>query len=288
MVIDLPAGATADVDSERGAVLVRVTGAALRRAARPPHNVAAVEVTGSDLRLTPEPQTTWNARRRTRQLIIDVFDAKTQPQDGPKQKANTARLDHKDSPPPPRHFARSPPLPAVSPESMTVPAVAAAPPSDQPAADRPAARSEPPTGPGTMPLPPGPEPIPSVGPKSAQPDVAAAAPVTPVEQAALPAEALPSRLMSSSAPGPVAIAVSIAGPALTLPFAAGTGAAMFHRGSDTIIVFDERRPLDLEALRDDPQFGTARVQLLPAATMVRVALPAGTTLALAHNPAAGR
>jgi hypothetical protein len=49
-------------------------------------------------------------------------------------------------------------------------------------------------------------------------------------------------------------------------------------------VFDERRPIDLSALRTDPIFGAATVQLLPAATLIRVPAPAGLAIALSAQP----
>ena len=51
-----------------------------------------------------------------------------------------------------------------------------------------------------------------------------------------------------------------------------------------MVVFDERRAIDLAALRDDPVLGAATVQLLPAATVLRLKLPAGRSLALSQTP----
>ena len=48
-------------------------------------------------------------------------------------------------------------------------------------------------------------------------------------------------------------------------------------------MFDERRPIDIAALRRDPLFGTAEVRLLPAATLVRLKLPEGQELQLARQ-----
>ena len=82
-----------------------------------------------------------------------------------------------------------------------------------------------------------------------------------------------------------------------LPFAAGTGAAAFRRGDQAVVVFDERRPLDLAPLRAVPAFADAAVQLLPRGTVLRLKLaPAeqlvltraepGWKLAIADPPAA--
>ncbi len=110
----------------------------------------------------------------------------------------------------------------------------------------------------------------------------AAAPVAPVDQAPL-AGAPPPAAASPGPSGPLALAASNAGSSVSLPFADGTAAAAFQRGADTFVVFDERRPIDLSALHDDPVFGTAQVQVLPAATVLRMTLPAGTTLRLARQ-----
>jgi len=50
-----------------------------------------------------------------------------------------------------------------------------------------------------------------------------------------------------------------------------------------VVVFDERRPIDLAALRDDPVLGAATVQLLPTATVLRLKLPADRSLALSQT-----
>ncbi|HVZ06810.1 tetratricopeptide repeat protein [Rhodopila sp.] len=65
------------------------------------------------------------------------------------------------------------------------------------------------------------------------------------------------------------------GSAAILPFAAGVGAAAFQSGQDLFAVFDERRPIDLSGLRDDPVFGKAEVRLLAGGTLLRVPLPSG-------------
>jgi hypothetical protein len=73
------------------------------------------------------------------------------------------------------------------------------------------------------------------------------------------------------------------GAAVSLPFAASTGAAAFRRGTQAMIVFDEKRPIDLGELRDDPVFYGALVQLLPTATLLRLPLPPERELSLARS-----
>jgi hypothetical protein len=82
----------------------------------------------------------------------------------------------------------------------------------------------------------------------------------------------------------VTLAASVAGQTLALPFARGTGAAAFRRNDEAVVVFDEVRPLDLAPLHGDPLFGAARVQLLAAATVLRLPLPPDATLRLARIP----
>lgn len=72
--------------------------------------------------------------------------------------------------------------------------------------------------------------------------------------------------------------------AISLPFGPDTGLAAFRRGETVLLVFDEPRPVDLEALRGDPVFGSATVQLLPAAAVIRFRPPPGTQLTLSRSP----
>ena len=109
----------------------------------------------------------------------------------------------------------------------------------------------------------------------APPAPPSAAPVEPVAQAALP----------PPPGGPMAIAAAAAGRTLSLPFAPTTGAAAFRRGAEAVAVFDEPRPLDLAALHNQAQFAAAQVQVLPAATVVRLPLASGDTLRLARTEA---
>jgi hypothetical protein len=92
--------------------------------------------------------------------------------------------------------------------------------------------------------------------------------------------------------GPVALVATgarppngLAGTAIRIPFLAPVGAALFSRGSDSFVVFDERRPIDLAALHDDPVFGSAVVAIYPAATVVRVTRPAGRSAMLSSTQA---
>jgi hypothetical protein len=68
--------------------------------------------------------------------------------------------------------------------------------------------------------------------------------------------------------------------AITLPFAATTGAAAFRRGNAAVVVFDEPSTIDLAGLADDAVFGAARLQVLPGATVLRVPLDSASVLRL--------
>ena len=70
------------------------------------------------------------------------------------------------------------------------------------------------------------------------------------------------------------------GTAFLVPFDSTTGAAAFRSGDSTYVVFDERRPVDMAALKDDPVFGAATVQLLPTGTLLRMPHPAALSIAL--------
>ncbi len=73
---------------------------------------------------------------------------------------------------------------------------------------------------------------------------------------------------------------------LSVPFGPQVGAAAFRRGADAIVVFDERKPIDLSALQDDPVFGHATVQLLPTATVLRMKLVTPAELRLERRAGA--
>ncbi len=89
-------------------------------------------------------------------------------------------------------------------------------------------------------------------------------------------------------PGPLALVATTVippeGVAFTVPLGPKTGAAAFKRGSSLYVVFDERRPIDLAALHDDPVFGSANVRELQSGTLVTLQPPAGTGVILVQTP----
>ncbi|MBS0559507.1 MAG: hypothetical protein JSR21_05580 [Proteobacteria bacterium] len=71
--------------------------------------------------------------------------------------------------------------------------------------------------------------------------------------------------------------------AILVPFGADVGIAAFRAGATALLVFDERRPLDLAPLRGDPVFGGASVKLLAAGTLLALPLPTGTRVVVART-----
>ena len=130
----------------------------------------------------------------------------------------------------------------------------------------------------TLPVtpPPGTPPVgtpPAATPPAATPAAAAA----PAADAPAATPGVPPR--------PAPPVVDGASHAMTLPFAATTGAAAFSRDDTAFAVFDERRAIDLSAMQGDPVLGGATIQLLDAATVLRVKLPPGDELRLSRVPA---
>ena len=71
--------------------------------------------------------------------------------------------------------------------------------------------------------------------------------------------------------------------AILVPFDSMVAAAAFPRGGLAHVIFDDSKPVDLAALKDDPVFGSARVTLLPAATHLTLRMPDGVALRLQHR-----
>jgi len=82
---------------------------------------------------------------------------------------------------------------------------------------------------------------------------------------------------------PVKLPVDAGGTAFVLPFGASVGAALLVRGPVATAIFDERRPIDLVGLRNDPAFGETRVLLAPRATVLRIPVPAGRAASLTRT-----
>jgi hypothetical protein len=97
-------------------------------------------------------------------------------------------------------------------------------------------------------------------------------------------EARSFRIAAAPAPPPSTPDASPARSAL-LPFDADVGAAAFRRNSRAYVVFDQRRPIDLSALRQLPVFTEAAVRLLPAGTELSFPIGADAAVALTREAA---
>jgi hypothetical protein len=187
----------------------------------------------------------------------------------------TARAPRQSAPPP-----KSPAAPAKQITAPPQPAAATVKPPS--AAAKPLADAA---------LPPTPAPMSTVAPVSKVTPVPAAAPATMPPPVAPPAAAAAPPSGSTapiapavvSAPPATAPAVSASG-VLALPFSTDVGAAVFHRGGETLLVFDDRRQIDMSALQSTPGLAGARAELLPAATLIRVTPSSGTVVSLAKTP----
>jgi hypothetical protein len=105
---------------------------------------------------------------------------------------------------------------------------------------------------------------------------------------------LPAPTPLSPSPGPVApvnAAAATAAPSappqdqmLEVAFEAAVGVAAFRSGNSALVVFDQQLPLDLAALHDDPVFGSATIQQLPAAVVIHLHLEPDKALLLSQAP----
>lgn len=281
LVLDLPKGAAATSSVADGRVEVSVPGGPPPPVpAKLPRTVAAASLEGGRLVLRLAPGATARAVRLSDRLVVDIQDA------APPAKGAAAAAPPKPlaGAAPARMFSGPPPRP-VPPRP-----VSSAPPPQAPATQAPATQAAPRDAqPRATPraLEPA-APLPSLPPAAPGSGLVAAAPV-PVRSAPLPP---PSPGPSPAAVATPPISVSPAsGATLVLPFATTAGAAALRRGDMALIVFDERRPLDIAALDvaalapasapPGSSPGGASVELLPDATVLRLPLPRGRAVRLA-------
>jgi hypothetical protein len=157
----------------------------------------------------------------------------------------------------------------------------------------------PPIAPPIVPPPTAPSPVLATPGKQAASEATQPAPSTgPPPTQSPSAQSLPTQSLSDAGAAPPASATSTPGPGAlaattteapkwtsatqSLPFSPTVGVAAFRRGGSALVVFDERRPIDLSGVRDDPVFGAATIQLLPAATVLRLPLPANRNPAISQ------
>lgn len=246
IVLDLPAGVTAIASQDGKQASVKLVGAGGITFGPLPHNVQALVPVSGGAEIALAEGVQLRQSRIGGKLVLDFVDA-TKPTPQP--------------PAPIRTHAAKPTTIVHLPGPDTV------------ARQREAAvlAAQPPA--------PIPEP-----PPPTKPVIAEAPPAPPAEKPAeKPAEPAVMALVAQPTPPPATAIRSGAVHTITLPFAANAAAAAFRRGDAAYVVFDERRPIDLVALRDDPVFGTAAVTVLPEATVLRVQLADKDRLRLSPN-----
>jgi hypothetical protein len=317
VVFDLPTRTDYQITQQGQQVVVRFTGdMTIGSAAGVPHNVLGITGGASQAELIVAPGTSLRDWRLGDHVVIDIWDH------------GAAQTTQPAAPQLPRQDTSSHPPEATRPVSGALAAEAAtnavsSPLKQQPVAppvlaDGPANAQRPTTA--VLPTTVTARLAPSMG-GSAAPvapvaahDAASPQPAaTPVPPPTLPVQ--PQRSMGEAAtpvapapdqpaptpaaqPAPVAqdavpaVAKDQQGPqpdsALMVPFDAPVGIAAFRRGNAAIIVIDQRRQIDTAPLHDDPVFGTASVQTLPAATVVRIKLDAGMALSVSKTAHAWR
>ena len=248
VVFNVPAGVVQSVTPDGDALVVHLPGAgAVPGAGKGPSNVSRIEG-GRDqavLRLAPGCQTrVW---RTGTLVVVDIYAPGKAPA-APPAPAGSAPVAAPVAAPAPE--AKPPATAKLDFTLVPVEQVALPPPSK--------------LGPKLPPPPPA-----GMAPPSPAPEAAMPAPVLVSADAggALVAERLPDDAASGDA-------------AMLVPFDRTVAAAAFPRGGLAHVVFDDSKPVDLAALKDDPVFASARVVLLPAATHLTLRLPEGAALRL--------
>ena len=211
---------------------------------RPPKNVTAIAPMPGGLALTVPRGSVIHDQKQGAKIVIDIDDPPAPAE--PPPPAEPPRLSADSAPPAwAEDMAPEPEPPAPEP----------APPPPKQVEARPAQDQGAPKAEAASPAPPAAEPV--------------AEQIVPVIGETPPAG--PVALVATLVPPPA----GVTGATLQIPFSGTTGAAMFSRGPETWVVFDERRPIDLTALAGDPVFGHADVTIHPSATVIHVTAPPG-------------
>ncbi len=176
----------------------------------------------------------------------------------------------------------SQPTGAAQPAPAKLPAPSATPTATSPSAAPPAAAKPEPTPAQTKSEATNRQPQPAPVPVAAPPSPPQAAPPDP---APVPtAQSAPTATVADTAAQPA----SSVDAGIVVPGDSQLGVAAFRRGNAALIVFDQPRSIDLSPLRNDPEFGTAIVQTLPTATVIRLMLDPAMALSASRTPAAWR
>jgi hypothetical protein len=250
IVLDSDASATLHAIRDGDDVTVPLSGLAPVPPARMPRNVRAIAVSGGALHIVLAPGSTLRQMVINRHLVLDALDPSRPASARPAEPAR----------PPSSKVAANPPSPPAGkpptrpPAAVSIAHADPAPPSAAPVL-LPTAQAAP------QPAPPSPAPPPTP-------------PLAPTPgDASLRATSAQVGEVPAAGPGHL----------LAIPFGPQVGAAAFRHGDEGWVVFDERKPIDLAAVQDDPVFGHATVLELPDATLLRIALPAGAELRLSRD-----
>jgi tetratricopeptide (TPR) repeat protein len=261
IVIETNGKTAYQLDQDGDHVVVRLNGdVTLGSPPAAPRNVVTITTDGSTIELILKHGTTLNPKRLDGRVVLDVLD----------------RPDNANPPANGHDFRKHPPLAmASSPELGGRTANDPATPPAMPTAERaPVSAQELPSVPAT----------PSANGSSApaRPDPASieAAQQMPPGRDVLPENAGPVDLVARR----VKLPKEMDGSGFLIPFNSTTGAASFRSGDSTYVVFDERRPVDMSALRSDPAFSAASVRLLPGGTLFRIPLPQNRSVMLTQMP----
>jgi hypothetical protein len=223
------------------------------------HGVTAIDGGTDRATIQLAPGARVRTKRQGDRIIVEVLDpvSPVPPPPARRTKHNRAARDS-----------------ATSTPASTAAPVAVIPAPTIPAAVPPIIASAAPASPAVpSPVTPAvPSPVTPVDPTIAAAAVALAAPP--------PSPAEPE--VPTSAATTADLPFGTAGTAAMLPFNTHTGAAAFWRDGEAWVVFDERRQIDLAELQDNPLFAHAIVQVLTAATLLRLPLDEGSELRLTH------
>lgn len=271
LVIDTSAKTTYRLDQDGDHVVVRFTDdVTLGNAPTLPRNVIAIKTDGPTVDLILKPGVKLRPIRLDGHVVLDIVDAPDESaQPAIPRQGNIRPLER---PHPPLALASSPELGGRS-EALRAATPAA-------------------TTAGTVPVTA--QPLPPVQPAQGPPQPASSSPAdSPASPAGIEAsqQTPPGRDVLPENEGPIALMArrvklpkEVDGSAFLVPFDTTTAAASFRAADATYVVFDERRAVDMSALRNDPLLGAASVQLLPAGTLFRIPLPPERWLALTQMP----
>ena len=270
-------GSSPKVSREGDRIIVTMPGQeAIPGTAAPPRNVQNLRRAAGRLEIAITPGASMKTSREGPRLVIDIGDPPAPAPTPNTGNANTAAAPAEEAEAPARPTRagrRALPLPPIPP--AIVPAIV---PSIAPAVpEHTAVAITPPTDVATV------QPVEVVQPPAPTPHMVpepSPAPAWLAQAAQAPPATAPST--------PPALAVRVVaaeqGGGIFIPFEPNVGAASFRRGDLSLVVFDQRRPLDLAALRGHPAFGAATVQLLAGGTLLRIPLPPASDLALTRQP----